>query len=177
MTDKFTSINLQPLPLPLCACSEIGQRRGLARKACVSSRHIWHIVTNSRRGSPSVLQTIREVLGEQGSRLPPAKRTRCSMKGRRCQPLAWRASREDRKASVGLRPQFIALIVEVLSNEHSDSPTDDEDLTPEDQARVDAAYARVWKRSKKAGEAQRALGQRRQPKGALREPRRRGGKE
>ena len=43
-----------------------GSVEALARKACVSSRHIWHIVTNSRRGSPSVLQTIREVLGEQG---------------------------------------------------------------------------------------------------------------
>lgn len=91
--------------------------------------------------------------------------------------LEGRAARIAKRLWQGLRPQFIALIVEVLSNEHSDSPTGDEDLTPEDQARVDAAYARVWKRSKKAGEAQRALGQRRQPKGALREPRRRGGKE
>ena len=77
----------------------------------------------------------------------------------------------------GLRPQFIALIVEVLSDEHSDSPTDDEDLTPEEQGRVDAAVARFRQRSKQAGTAQRVQAQRRQPKGALREPRRRGGKE
>ena len=93
-----------------------------------------------------------------------------------------RASLEGRAARIaerlwhGLRPHFIALIVEVLSDEHSDSPTGDEDLTPEEQGRVDAAVARFRTRSKQAGTAQRVQAQRRQPKGALREPRRRGGK-
>lgn len=76
----------------------------------------------------------------------------------------------------GLRPQFIALIVEVLSDEHSDSPTGDEDLMPEDQARVDAAVARFRQRSKQAGTAQRVQAQRRQPTGNRTAPRRQGGK-
>jgi len=76
----------------------------------------------------------------------------------------------------GLRPHFIALIVEVLSDEHSDSPTDDEDLTPEDQARVDAAVARFRQRRKQAGTAQRVQAQRRQPTGNRTAPRRQGGK-
>ena len=93
-----------------------------------------------------------------------------------------RASLEGRAARIaerlwhGLRPHFIALIAEVLSDEHSDSPTDDEDLTPEEQASVDAAVARHRQRSKQAGTAQRVQAQRRQPKGALSEPRRFGGK-
>ena len=91
--------------------------------------------------------------------------------------LEGRAARIAERLWHGLRPHFIALIVEVLSDEHSDSPTGDEDLTPEDQARVDAAVVRHRQRSKQAGTAQRVQAQRRQPKGALREPRRRGGKE
>ena len=89
--------------------------------------------------------------------------------------LEKRAGRIAERLWHGLRPQFIALIVEVLSDEQSDSPTDGEDLTPEDQARVDSAVARFRQRSKRGGTAQRALAPKRQPTGTRREPRRRGG--
>ena len=38
----------------------------VARQACVSSRHVWHVLTGHRRGSAALLDTIRYALGDPG---------------------------------------------------------------------------------------------------------------
>jgi len=38
----------------------------VARQASVSSRHVWHVLTERRRGSVALLAVIRKVLGEDG---------------------------------------------------------------------------------------------------------------
>ena len=60
------------------------------------------------------------------------------------------------------------------AGEHTLGPADE--LTPEDQARVDSAVARFRQRSKQAGRAQRAVAAERPPMDTRRQPRRQGGK-
>lgn len=38
----------------------------VARLAQVSSRHLWHVLCERRRGSPALLKAIRQVIGDQG---------------------------------------------------------------------------------------------------------------
>lgn len=40
----------------------------LARRARVSSRHVWFVLNGQRRASASVLRTLREQVGESGWR-------------------------------------------------------------------------------------------------------------
>jgi len=56
---------------------------------------------------------------------------------------------------------------------HTLGPADE--LTPEDQARVDSALARFRQRRKQAGRAQRAVAAERPPMDTGRQPRRQGG--
>lgn len=94
-----------------------------------------------------------------------------------------RASAGDRAAHVAdalrMLVAKLAALADLLSEpDGSDAGPalgPDDELTPEDQARVDSAVARFRQRSKRGGTAQRALAPKRQPTGTRREPRRRGG--